>query len=227
MARAKSYLKAEVLEVVEADESGKDAEIESPQSPSSTESDEDSDVSVQSPQKRVNMPKRQVVSQTTPKKTSPSLGTLDSTTPLATTRLKRAGSTDHSTAKLPDAVRRSNLLAVMESSDDRDPDEFLLSNDFDVRAELLFDESALSVYSMSSAEVTKKTIIMHVSDRQRTNAKKLPQGPTTMVRRSSEREAVRYTATGEPSAYKRSRKSSGSVKSTVIMINHAVTCKLL
>ena len=192
MTRAKSYLKAEVLEVVEADESGKDAEVESPQSPSSSESDEDSDVSVQSPQKRANMPKRQVVSQTTPKKTSPSFGTLDSTTPLATTRLKRAGSTDHSTAKLPDTVRRSNLLAVMESSDDRDPDEFLLSNDFD-----------------------------------RTNAKKLPQGPTTMVRRSSEREAVRYTATGEPSAYKRSRKSSGSVKSTVIMINHAVTCKLL
>merc|ERR1712240_557169 len=116
---------------------------------------------------------------------------------------------------------------VMESSDDRDPDEFLLSNDFDVRAELLFDESALSVYSMSSAEVTKKTIIMHVSDRQRTNAKKLPQGPTTTVRRSSEREAVRYTATGETPAYKRSRKSSGSVKTTVIMINHAVTCKLL
>ena len=227
MARAKSYLKAEVLEVVEADESGKDAEIESPQSPSSTESDEDSDVSVQSPQRRANMQKRQVVSQTTLKKTSPSPGTLDSTTPLATTRLKRAGSADHSTAKLPDAVRRSNLLAVMESSDDRDPDEFLLSNDFDVRTELLFDESALSVYSMSSAEVTEKTIIMHISDRQRTNAEKSPQDPTTKVRRSSERETVRYTATGEPPAYKRSRKSSGSVKTTVIMINHAVTCKLL
>ena len=227
MARTKSYLKAEVLEVLEADEGGNDAEIKSPQSPSSTESDDDSDVSVQPPQKKANTPKRPVVPQTTLKKTSPSPGTLDSTTPLVATRLKRARSADHSTAKLPDAVRRSNLLAVMESSDDRDPDEFLLSNDFDVRTELLFDESALSVYSMSSAEVTEKTIIMHISDRQRTNVEKSPQDSTIKVRRSSERETVRYTATGEPSAYKRSRKSSGSAKFIVIVINHVVVCKML
>ena len=65
MARTKSYVKAEVLEVLEADEGGDDAEIESPQSPSSTGSDDDSDVSVESPQKKAKMPERQVVFQTT------------------------------------------------------------------------------------------------------------------------------------------------------------------
>ena len=77
MARTKSYVKAEVLEVLEADEGGDDAEIESPQSPSSTGSDDDSDVSVESPKKKAKMPERQVVLQTTLKKTSPNSGTND------------------------------------------------------------------------------------------------------------------------------------------------------
>ena len=225
MARTKSYVKAEVLEVLEADEGGDDAEIEPPQSPSLTGSDDDSVVSVESTQKRVKMPERQVVAKSTLAGTSPNSGTLDSTTPLVATRLKRARSVDHSTAKLPDAVRRSNIRAVMESSDDRDPDEFLRSNDFDVRTELLFDESALSIYSMSSAEITERTIIMHISDRQRTNAKRSSQDPTTKVRRSTEQEIVRHTATGEPAAHKRSRGSSGSTEFIVIVINRVIVCE--
>ena len=225
MARTKSYVKAEVLEVLEADEGGDDAEIEPPQSPSLTGSDDDSVVSVESTQKRVKMPGRQVVSKSTLAGTSPNSGTLDSTTPLVATRLKRARSVDHSTAKLPDAVRRSNLQAIMESSDDRDPDEFLRSNDFDVRTELLFDESALSIYSMSSAEITERTIIMHISDRQRTNAKRSSQDPTTKVRRSTEQEIVRHTATGESAAHKRSKGSSGSTESIASEINRIIVCE--
>ena len=222
MARTKSYVKAEVLEVLEADEGGDYAEIEPPQSPSLTGSCDDSVASVESTKKGVKMPERQVVAKSTLAGTSPNSGTLDSTMPLVATRLKRARSGDHSTAKLPDAVRRSNLQAIMESSDDRDPDEFLRSNDFDVRTELLFDESALSIYSMSSAEVTERTIIMHISDRQRTNAKRSSQDSTAKVRRSTERETVRHTATGE---HKRSRGSSGSTELIVIVINRVVVCE--
>ena len=226
MARTNPYVKAEVLEVLEADEGENDAEIESPQSPSSTGSDDDSDVSAESPKRKTKVPERQVVLQTTLKKTSPNSGTNDSTTPLVATRLKRARSVDHSMVKLPDAVRRSNIQSVMESSDDRDPDEFLLSNDFEVRTELLFDESALSVYSMSSTEAMEKTIIMHISDRQRTNAKKSSQDSTAKVRRSTEQEAARYTATGEPSAHRRSRKSPGSTEYIVTVINHLSYAKV-
>ena len=190
MARTKSYVKAEVLEVLEADEGGDYAEIEPPQSPSLTGSGDDSVASVESTKKGVKMPERQVVAKSTLAGTSPSSGTLDSTMPLVATRLKRARSVDHSTAKLPDAVRRSNIRAVMESSDDRDPDKFLRSNDFD-----------------------------------RTNAKRSSQDPTTKVRRSTEQEIVRHTATGESAAHKRSKGSSGSTEFIVIVINRVVVCE--
>ena len=225
MAHTNSYVKAEVLEVLEADEGEKEAELESPQSPSSTGSEDDSDASVESPKKKAKMPERQVVLQSTLKKASTNSGTNDSTTPLVATRLKRARSVDHSTTELPEAVRRSNIRSVMDPSDDRDPDEFLLSDDFEVRTELLFDESALSVCSVSSTEAMEKIIIMHISAQQRTNVKKSSQDSTAKVRRSTEQEVVHHTAVSEPSAYRRSRKMQGNTECIVTVINRVVVCE--
>ena len=225
MARTNSYRKAEVLEVLEADEGGNEVELESPLSPSSTGSEDDSEASIESPRKKVKMSERQVVCQTTPKKTSTNAGTDESATPLTAIRLKRARSVDHPVAELPDTVRQSNLRAMMDPSDNREPDEFLLSDDFEVRMELLFDESAMSVCSVSSTETMEKIMIMHISTQQKTTTRKPPQDSTSKVKRSIKHESAHRTATSEPSAYRRSKKLLGNTECTVTVINHIVVCE--
>ena len=132
MARTNPYVKAEVLEVLEAEEGDNEAELESPLSPSSIGSEDESEASIESPRKKMKMSESQVVPQTTPQKTSTNSVADGTTTPLVAARLIRARSVDRPVVELPDTVRRSNLRTLMDPSDKREPDEFLLSDDFEV-----------------------------------------------------------------------------------------------
>ena len=64
MARTNPYMKAEVLEVLEADEGENEAEPESPLSPSSTGSEDESESLIESPRKKMKVSESQVVPQT-------------------------------------------------------------------------------------------------------------------------------------------------------------------
>ena len=157
------YVKAEVLEVLEADEGDNEAEPESPLSPSSTGSEDDSDSLIESPRKKRKLSESPVVSQTTSKETSTNPVANGATTPLVAARLARARRVDRPLVELTEATRQANVRALMDPSDKREPDKFLLSDDFEVRMELWFDESAMSESSMSSTGNRENLMLMYLS----------------------------------------------------------------
>ena len=136
--------------MIEADEGDKEATPASPLSTLSTRSEDDSNSSSETPKKKRKLSEKSVVSQTTSKDASVDPVVGKATTLLVAAWLARAIAASRSpSVELTEAARLANVCALMKPSNVREPDEFLLSNNFEVRMEEVFDESLMNMSDVS------------------------------------------------------------------------------